>query len=127
MHPYLVLKALHVLGVLLAFSGVAGIAAHAASGRPRTENPVRGRLAALHGVGLLLVLVAGIGMLVQLMRTPGGMPSPAWVTAKLVLWALLAGAVALPYRRPALARQVLLVGLPLLAAAAVAVAVLKQF
>jgi uncharacterized membrane protein SirB2 len=126
MHPYLVLKALHVAGVLLAFTGVAGIAAHAASGRPRAENPLRRRLAALHGVGLLLVLLAGIWMVAQLMRTPNA-PSPAWVTAKLVLWVLLAGMVALPYRRPEWARRVLVAGLPLLAVAAAVVAVLKPF
>jgi uncharacterized membrane protein len=126
MHPYLVLKALHLVGVLLAFTGVAGIAAHAAGGRPRSENPVRGLLAGLHGIGLLVVLLAGIGMLARLMRTPS-MPGPAWVTAKLILWVLLAGMVAVPYRGPGLARRVLLAGLPLLAVAAVVVAVLKPF
>ena len=126
MHHYLALKVLHVVGVLLAFTGVAGMAAHAAGGRPKAENPVRGLLAALHGAGLLVVLLSGLWMLTRIMSLPGG-PSPAWATAKLVLWLLLAAGVALPYRRPQAARWILAVGLPLLALAAAAVAILKPF
>jgi len=126
MHSYLILKAVHVFGVLLAFTGLAGIATHAAGGRPKREDPVHGLLAALHGVGVLLVALAGIWMLTRVMRAPSG-PSPAWATAKLALWVLLAGSVALPYRRPQLARRVLAAGLPALAAAAAVIAVLKPF
>ena len=126
MHSYLVLKALHVFGVLLAFVGLAGTAAHAAGGRPKGENPVRGVLGALHGAGVLLVATAGILMLTQAMRAPDG-PSPAWAAAKLALWVVLAGSVALPYRRPHLARWMLVAGLPALGAAAAVIAVLKPF
>ena len=126
MHSYLAFKVLHVVGVLLAFTGVAGIAAGAAGGRPKSENPVYKLLAALHGVGLLIVVLAGLGMLVQLMRTPS-MPSPAWTATKLVLWLLLGALAVLPYRRPQLARLVLAVCLPLLAVAAAVVAILKPF
>jgi hypothetical protein len=126
MHPYLFLKALHVFGVLLAFTGLAGFAAHAAGGRPKSENPVRGLLAALHGIGVLLVVIAGIWMLTRVMRAPSG-PSPAWASAKLALWVLLAGSVSLPYRRPWLARWMLAAGLPALAVAAAVIAVLKPF
>jgi len=126
MHHYLALKVVHVVGVLLAFTGAAGLAAHAAGGRPKGENPVRGLLVTLHGIGLLLVILAGFGMLYQMMRSPA-MPSPAWATTKLVLWALLAVVVTLPSRWPRSARWVLAAGLPLIAAAAAVVAILKPF
>ena len=126
MHAYVLLKALHVIGVLLAFIGVAGIATHAASGRPKRENPVHGLLSALHGTGLLVIILAGLAMLFQAMRTPGTL-SMAWATTKLVLWALLVAAAIVPYRWPRTARWVLVAGLPLLAATAAAVAILKPF
>ena len=126
MHPYLVFKTLHVIGVLLVLIGVAGLAAHAATGRPKSENPVYALLAALHGIGLLVVILCGFAMLAQVMRTPG-MPSPLWATTKLVIWALFAAAAFVPYRRPRLARWLLAVGLPVLGAAAAVVAILKPF
>jgi len=126
MHPYLVLKTFHVAGVILAFVGVAGLAAHAASGGTKAENRAFGLLTALHGAGLLVAIVCGLGMLYLVMRGPA-MPSPAWATAKLVLWVLLAGAAMVPYRRPSQARPLLALGLPLLVLVGAAVAVLKPF
>jgi hypothetical protein len=126
MHPYLVLKTLHVAGVLLAFSGVAGLAAHAAGGGTKGDNRAYGLLTALHGAGLLVAILGGFGMLYLVMRSPS-MPSPAWAAAKLVLWALLAVAAMVPYRRPAQARRLLALGLPLLALVGAAVAILKPF
>ena len=126
MHPYLALKAVHLAGVFLVLIGVAGIAADAASGRPKGENPASRLLAALHGLGLLIVLLAGFGMLAKLMRTPST-PSPAWATAKLVIWALFAVLAMVPRRWPRTALWVLVGGLPLLGAAAAVVAILKPF
>jgi uncharacterized membrane protein len=126
MHAYLALKTVHLVGVFLVLIGVAGIAADAASGRPKGENPVTRLLAALHGLGLLIVLVAGFGMLAKVMRTPS-MPSPAWATTKLVIWALFVAAAVVPRRWPGSAKWVLAAGLPLLGAAAAVVAILKPF
>ncbi len=126
MHSYLALKAVHVFGVILVVIGVAGIAADAASGRPKAENPASRLLSMLHGFGLLIVLLAGFAMLAQVMRTPS-MPSPAWATTKLVIWALFAVGAMVPRRWPRTARWVLVVGLPLLGAAAVVVAILKPY
>jgi uncharacterized membrane protein SirB2 len=126
MHPYLVLKTIHLAGVFLVLIGVAGIAADAASGRPKGENPASRLLSALHGLGLLIVILAGFGMLAKVMRGPS-MPSPAWATTKLVIWALFAVLAVVPRRWPRTARWVLLGGLPLLGAAAAVVAILKPF
>jgi uncharacterized membrane protein SirB2 len=126
MPSFLLLKTLHLIGVFLTLIGVAGLAAHAANGAAKRDNAVYGLLAGLHGTGLLLVLLCGGGMLMQLLRTPGG-PSPAWMTTKLVIWILFAGTAAVPYRWPRLARGLLAVGLPVLGALAVVVAVLKPY
>jgi hypothetical protein len=126
MPSYLVLKTIHLAGVFLVLIGVAGLAVHAANGGGKRENAVYGVLAGLHGLGLLLVLLCGGAMLMPLMRSPVP-PSPAWLTAKLVIWILFAGAAAVPYRWPRLARPMLAFGLPALGALAAVVAVLKPF
>jgi hypothetical protein len=126
MPAYLLLKTFHLVGVFLAIIGVAGLATHAANGGRKSENAVYGLLSGLHGVGLLLVILCGGGMLMQVMRTPG-IPSPAWIAAKLVIWTLFAFAAVVPYRWPRLARGMLVAGLPVLGALAAVVAVLKPF
>ena len=126
MPPYLLLKTIHLVGVFLVLIGVVGLATHAANGGQKRDNAVYGLLAGLHGTGLLLVLVCGGGMLMQALRTPGTL-SPAWLTAKLVLWTLFAFAAVVPYRWPRLARGMLAIGLPVLGALAAVVAVLKPF
>jgi hypothetical protein len=50
---------------------------------------------------------------------------PGWVIGKLVIWLLAGILLTVPRRRPALARPILLVGLPILAAAAAWLAVYK--
>jgi uncharacterized membrane protein SirB2 len=126
MPPYLLLKTIHLVGVFLVLIGVVGLATHAANGGQKRDNAVYGLLAGLHGTGLLLVLVCGGGMLMQALRTPGTL-SPAWMTAKLILWTLFAFAAVVPYRWPRLARGMLAIGLPVLGALAAVVAVLKPF
>lgn len=116
---------LHILGLALAMAGLAGTAAAAASGVPRQSYPARGLLAALHGGGLLLVLVGGFGMLARIGFRHGA-SLPGWVLAKLVLWVLLGGLIALPWRRPALAKPLLAI-VPLVAALAAWLGIAKPF
>jgi hypothetical protein len=119
---YTVYKALHLLGIMLTVAALGGMAVHAANGGTRAESRTRALAAALHGVGLLLVLVAGFGMLARL----GGSAASGWVLVKLGIWLTLAAAAMIPYRRPPLARAVF-VAVPLLAALAGIVALTKPF
>ena len=51
---------------------------------------------------------------------------PGWLWVKIIIWVILSAVVLLPYRRPGLAKPLLLV-LPLLAGVAVYMALYKPF
>lgn len=70
-------RLLHVIGALALCLGVGGMLA---AGERRAPAA-----AALHGTGLLLLLVAGIGALHK-----GGLGMPIWAIAKIGCWLLLA-------------------------------------
>ena len=120
MISYAVYKAVHLIGVMLTVAALAGMAIHAANGGLRAEALTRRLTTAVHGAGLLLVLVAGFGMLARLGASPGA----GWVLLKLVVWVTLGVAAAVPYRRPQLARVLFLL-VPLLAATAGIIAITK--
>ncbi len=114
-------KLLHILGILFTFTAVGGVCMHVANGGDKASNRSRAASSALHGVGLLITLVAGFGLLA---RIGGGFPG--WVIAKLVIWLLLGAALMIPYRSPALAKPMLW-ALPLLGALAAYLALYKPF
>lgn len=116
--PYMVYKLLHVLGALMVLAAAGGVAVHAANGGRREDNQLRGLLAAMHGVGLILSIVAGFGML--------GASLPGWAWVKLVIWLCFGAALTLPYRRQALAKPLVVI-LPLLAAVAAYLSLYKPF
>lgn len=120
MISFTVYKALHLVGVMLTVAALAGAAVHAANGGRREEALTRRLTTATHGTGLLLVLVAGFGMLARL----GASAAAGWVLLKLVIWVALGAAALVPYRRPQFARVLFLL-VPVLAALAGIVAVTK--
>ena len=97
-----VYNVLHVLGALLLMTGLGGLAVLAMSGGSGGD---RGRklCAIAHGVGLLLVLVAGFGQLARL-----GMSVTDWVWVKIALWLVLGAAGFLMRRSEKLAAWMLL-------------------
>ena len=87
-------KILHILGLLLAFAALGALTFEAHVGR--AENKEGRRLTGIaHGAGLLLLLVSGFGMLARL---GGGFPG--WVIAKIVIWLVIGGIIALIRRQP---------------------------
>jgi hypothetical protein len=109
------------LGILLVFVSLGGVSLYALNGGAKADNKARRWVGAMHGVGLLLILVGGFGMLARL-----GVGFPGWVWAKLVVFLLLAGALTLPYRKPELALPVFL-ALPFIGALAGFLAIFKPF
>jgi hypothetical protein len=106
-------KLIHLLGIFLLMVALGGMAVHAGTGQRKGENPSHRTLMALHGVGAFLVLLGGFGLLARLgLQGEGGFPG--WIWGKLLLWVVLGGLVALPYRKPQVARG-LIVLVPLLA------------
>jgi len=109
---YATYKLMHLLGLFALMVALAGMAAHASSGHTKDENKSYKTLLLLHGLGALLALTGGFGLLARLNIESAGM-LPGWIWSKLVLWVLLGGLVALPYRKPVFARTLLFL-LPLL-------------
>jgi hypothetical protein len=93
-------KLLHLLGILLVFQG---IGASVALARSEAGAPWRRASAIGHGIGMILLLVAGFGMLAKL----GIMASmPGWVWAKLVIWLILGALPTLLRKSPGAVRWV---------------------
>lgn len=123
MLPYSVYKLVHLLGIFMALVALAGPSLHAAAGGDRNENPLRRSMAVLHGAGWVLIVTGGFGMLARIGVDHGAL-FPGWVWGKLAIWVVVGGLVAVPYRRPQLARFVLW-SLPLVGLAAAVLAILK--
>jgi len=122
MIPVAVYKVIHIIGVAFVVGALGGMAVHAANGGTREASLTRRLTTATHGIGLLLILVAGFAMLARLPQ-PGHM---GWVAGKLVVWLLLGGAAAVPYRRPQFARALFVI-VPLLVGIAATLAITKPF
>ena len=89
---------LHILGTMLVFMALGALSLHAMNGGTRDSNRARALVAITHGFGLLLMLVAGFGMLARLGSMGAGLPG--WVWVKVVIWLLLAVSIVVPYRKP---------------------------
>ena len=122
MFPYELYKILHVIGILAVWTALGALALHGAAGGTKETNPFRKGTAITHGVGMLLILVGGFGMLARL----GASAGHGWVGAKLLIWLLVGGMVALPLRKPALAGPIFF-ALPVLGGLAAAIALYKPF
>lgn len=103
MIAYETYKVVHLIGLFLSFATLGGLALTVANGATKASSAVRGLIAKAHGVALFIVLLGGFGMLARLKVH---FPFPGWIWAKLVIWALVAGLLAVPYRRPELARPI---------------------
>ena len=121
MLSYEVYKIVHILGLVGVFAALGGLTLHALNGGSREDNPSRRLLVATHGVSLVLMLVAGMGMLAR----KGIMTDlPSWVWIKFLLWGVLGGLVSVVLRKPALAKPIWFL-LPVLGAAGAWIALYK--
>ncbi len=112
----------HIVGIVLMVSALAGAAVLAHTRGDHEARSTRRMLAILHGLGAFLVILGGFGMLARLGMVQGGFPG--WIWVKLAIWAIVAVALLLPYRRPALARALVL-ALPVLVGLAAYMALYK--
>lgn len=81
-------KVIHLLGIFLLFSGLGGLWAAAATSSETIRNTTRRLAMAAHGAAMLLILVAGFGMMARLQISHSW---PLWIWIKLMIWLLLAG------------------------------------
>jgi hypothetical protein len=124
MIPLETYKLLHIVGVLATFAALGGLLLTVANGATKQSSGVRRLIAGWHGVSLFLVLLGGFGALARLNVQGGGLPG--WIVVKVVLWLVLAAIVAVPYRKPELARPLFWL-LPVVGGVAVAMALYKPF
>ncbi len=105
----------HIVGVLMLFLGIGGMLAHAGKGGGKAPA----LFAILHGLGLLVMLVAGIGQAHEL-----GYGWPPWLLLKIGCWVIIAVLPTLSKRGVLRAAMTLLSAL-LLGGAAIWLAVQK--
>jgi uncharacterized membrane protein len=89
-------KILHIIGLLLTVFGLFGLSSvlwNDSAPKPQ----LRKIWIVSHGVGLLLLLVAGFGLAARL-GLAGQLPG--WIYAKLAIWLLVGGSLSLVKRKP---------------------------
>lgn len=123
--PYETYKLIHLLGIFAVIAALTAGGWHTLRGGTRADNPHRKLLGITHGVALFLILLGGFGMLARLGIVQGGLPG--WIWAKLAIWAVLGGALTLAARGSRMAAASVVIGVPLLALLAGAIAVYKPF
>lgn len=112
-------KLLHLLSVLFLFTALGSLLVRATD----AGGGVKRLASIVHGVSLVLILVAGFGLMARLGLTEG---LPGWVIAKIVVW-LLIGLAIVPIKRQPGWATALWVVLPILGGIAAWLAVAKPF
>ncbi len=88
-------KIIHLVGIVLLFSGLIGLITVKMSGG-QLAGATKSLVFVSHGVGLVFLLVSGFGLLARL-ELARNMPN--WVFVKLAIWLFMGGAVALAKRK----------------------------
>jgi len=119
--PYEFYKVLHLAGVFMVIMSTSGLAMHVANGGTK-DHAFHKPAMMFHGIGLLIVFVAGFGLMARLGIV--SFPWYPWLFLKIGVWLTFGGLGAVIYRKPELASKLWWV-VWLLAATAAAIAVYK--
>lgn len=103
-------KVIHIVGLIALFLGIGGMLAGG-----------RKSFALLHGIGLLVVLVAGFGM-----QAKGNLGFPGWLIGKLAIWVVFA-VLPVAYKRKAMPAAFILLGALVLGGLAAWLVVARPF
>lgn len=115
-------KILHIIGAFTLLLALGGLTLHIMNGGTR-QYPRRRFIMIMHGIALLISLVAGFGLLARLGLT---LTMPGWAMAKLLIWFLLGVIPAVIYRKTQMAMLFWFLILAL-AGAAAWLAIIKPF
>ncbi|MFU8848707.1 MAG: hypothetical protein ACNA77_08320 [Opitutales bacterium] len=96
MPPY-IYHILHLTGIIMLFLGYGALLARSLIGSDDTRVKKLGSITS--GIGLLLIFVAGFGLISKM----GYSFTTPWILVKLVIWLALGGLIALINRKPNLA------------------------
>lgn len=110
--PANIYSILHIIGILMVFLGYGALIARSLAAPDNTSVRKLGSITS--GIGLVLILVAGFGLISKL----GYSFSAPWLIVKMLIWLALGGMIAVINRKPALATKLwwILLGLGALAA-----------
>lgn len=114
MIPIEIYRNIHLLGVFMVLVALGGAVLHGMmnQGKDLTWRKV---ISVTHGLGLVLIVVAGFGMLARLGIS---WPWPGWVWGKVVVWVLLGASIVPARRSPGMAPALWWIVIVLAAAAA---------
>jgi uncharacterized membrane protein SirB2 len=125
MIPYATYKVVHLIGIMLAFAALGGVMLTVANGATKQTSRVKKLVGITHGVAMFVVLLGGFGLLARLNIVQSA-TFPGWVWGKLAIWLILSVMLAVPYRKPELARPLFFL-LPVLGGIAAWLAIFKPF
>jgi len=110
--PAHIYSVLHIIGILMVFLGYGALLARSMAAPDNTSVRKLGSITS--GIGLLLIFIAGFGMISKI----GYSFTEPWILVKFIIWLTLGGLIALINRKPALASVLWcsLIGLGALAA-----------
>ena len=117
-------KILHIVGIIAVFGSLFAVLAlsNSESGLSKKSKSL---YFALHGIGLLIVLIAGFGMLAR-MQMMTMSEWPLWVWIKLGIWLLLGAAIVIAKKRAHLEGALILFFISI-AMTAATLAIIKPF
>ena len=112
-------QVLHIVGISMVFLGYGALLARSMAAPENVSVRKLGSITS--GVGLLLILVAGFGLVAKL----GYNYTETWILVKFVIWLLLGGLIVLINRKPQLAMLLWCLLIALSATAAIMVYVVR--
>jgi len=118
---YTTYKLVHLVGVFVLLSGIAGLWTLGSFSDSPGYAKARKGLMAMHGIAIFIVLFGAFGALVQLRID---FPWPPWIWLKIGIWVVLGGLPALLSRSSGASKVLFLIA-PLLAAVAAWAAINK--
>ena len=95
--PAYIYHILHFIGILMLFLGYGALLGRSLAGSDDARVKKLGSITS--GIGLVLMIIAGFGLVAKLY----GNSFEPWMIAKVVIWFVLGGLIALINRKPALA------------------------
>jgi cytochrome bd-type quinol oxidase subunit 2 len=120
---YEVYKVLHLLGILTLFCALGGAVVLAFTGTADEQPRARKLLMILHGIALVVIVVAGFGLMAR-KGIVHGSGWPSWIYGKFAIWLVLGAAAAFVRRSGRKALSWIIV-LPLVGALAAWLAVVQ--
>jgi uncharacterized membrane protein SirB2 len=88
----------HFLGIFMTFMCIGAMCIYCKNGGSKEDNPSRKFLAIIHGIGLLLLIIGGMGLMKATGAAANGFPT--WILIKLCVWIIVGMSSMVIYKKP---------------------------